>query len=138
VQVVDGAIFDPGKSGLQSLSIDGSSGRTTHFDMDQVEAMDETRGAATMNLPAEAVQEVVVSRVTPPLFQSLNAAGAVQVTTRSGARTGTAICLAICATNFSVGRVSGGASDYSASSMVWRRRRGDQGQGFFVYRRGTH
>jgi hypothetical protein len=84
VQVVDGAIFDPGKSGLQSLSIDGSSGRTTHFDMDQVEAMDETRGAATMNLPAEAVQEVVVSRVTPPLFQSLNAAGAVQVTTRSG------------------------------------------------------
>ena len=52
--------------------------------MDEVEAMDETKGASTMNLPAEAVREVIVSRVTPELFQSLNATGAVRVTTRSG------------------------------------------------------
>ncbi len=84
VQAVDGGILDPGKSGFQSLSINSQLGRTTHYDMDEVEAMDETKGAATMNLPAEAVREVIVSRVTPAVFQSLNAAGAVRVTTRSG------------------------------------------------------
>ena len=84
VQAVDGGILDPGKSGFQSLSINSQLGRTTHYDMDEVEVMDETKGAATMNLPAEAVREVIVSRVTPPVFQSLNAAGAVQVSTRSG------------------------------------------------------
>jgi hypothetical protein len=52
--------------------------------VDEVEAMDETRGASTLNLPAEAVREVIVSRVTPELFQSLNAAGAVRIATRSG------------------------------------------------------
>jgi hypothetical protein len=84
VQAVDGWVFDPGKSGSQSLSIDSQLGRTTHYDMDEVEVMDETKGAATMNLPAEAVREVIVSRVTPEVFQSLNAAGAVRVATRSG------------------------------------------------------
>jgi hypothetical protein len=84
VQAVDGRIFDPGKSGFQSLSINSQLGRTTHYDMDEVEVMDETKGAATLNLPAEAVREVIVSRVTPELFQSLNATGGVRVTTRSG------------------------------------------------------
>jgi hypothetical protein len=84
VQAVDGRILDPGKSGFQSLSINYQLGRTTHYDMDEVEVMDETKGAATMNLPAEAVREVIVSRVTPEVFQSLNAAGAVRVSTRSG------------------------------------------------------
>jgi len=84
LQVVDGRIFDPGKSGTQSLSINGQLGRTTHYDMDEVEAMDETRGASTMNLPAEAVREAIVSRDIPEVFQSLNAAGAVRVATRSG------------------------------------------------------
>jgi len=84
VQVVDGRIFDPGKSGFQALSINSQLGRTTHYDIDEVEAMDETRGGSTLNLPAESVREVIVSRVTPELFQSLNATGAVRVTTRSG------------------------------------------------------
>jgi hypothetical protein len=84
VQAVDGRIYDPGKSGFQSLSIDGQLGRTTHYDFDEVEVMDETKGASTTNLPAEAVREVIVSRVTPEVFESLNAAGAVRVTTRSG------------------------------------------------------
>ena len=84
VQAVDGRIFGPGKSGFQSLSIDSQLGRTTHYDVDEVEVMDETRGAATLNLPAEAVREAIVSRATPELFQSLNATGAVRVTTRSG------------------------------------------------------
>jgi hypothetical protein len=84
VQAVDGRILDPGKSGLQSLSIGSQLGRTTHYDMDEVETMDETKGASMLNLPAEAVREVIVSRVSPELFQSLNAAGAVRITTRSG------------------------------------------------------
>ena len=84
VQAVDGRIFDPGKSGFQSLSINSQLGRTTHYDVDEVESMDETRGASTLNLPADAVREVIVSRATPELFQSLNASGAVRVTTRSG------------------------------------------------------
>ncbi len=84
VQAVDGRALDPGKSGFQSLSIGSQLGRTTHYDVDEIEAMDESKGAATVNLPAEAVREVVVSRVTPELFQSLNATGAVRVTTRSG------------------------------------------------------
>jgi len=82
VQAVDGRIYEPGKGAMQSLSIDSQTGRTTHFDMDEVEVMDETKGASAMNLPAEAVREVVV-QVTPELFQSLNATGAVRVTTRS-------------------------------------------------------
>jgi hypothetical protein len=84
VQAVDGRIFDPGKSGFQSLSINSQLGRTTHYDVDEVESMDETRGASTLNLPADAVREVIVSRANPELFQSLNASGAVRVTTRSG------------------------------------------------------
>src|SRR5208283_389235 len=84
VQAVDGRIYDPGKSGTQSLSINSVLGRTTHYDIDEIESMDETRGASTLSLPAEAVRDVIVSRVTPELFQSLNATGAVRVTTRSG------------------------------------------------------
>jgi len=84
VQAVDGRIYDPGKSGTQSLSINSQLGRTTHYDVDEVETMDETKGGSTLSLPAEAVREVIVSRVTPELFQSLNATGAVRVTTRSG------------------------------------------------------
>lgn len=83
VQAVDAAIYDPGKSGFQSLSIDGSKGRTTHFDIDEIEAMDETKGGPSVNLPTEGVRDAVISRATPELFQSLNAAGAVRVTTRS-------------------------------------------------------
>ena len=85
VQAVDGAIYDPGKSGFQSLSIASSRGRTTHYDADEIEIMDETKGAATMNLPAEGVRELIVSRVTPEVFQSLNAMGSVRVMTRSAA-----------------------------------------------------
>ena len=83
-QVVDGAALDPGKMGFQVISINGLWGRTTHYDVDQVESMDETRGASTLNLPSEAVSELTISRATPEVYQSLNAAGAVNITTRSG------------------------------------------------------
>jgi len=82
-QVIDGAALDPGKSGFQAISINGLWGRTTHYDVDEIESMDETRGASTLNLPSEAVSELTISRSTPEVYQSLNAAGAVNVTTRS-------------------------------------------------------
>jgi carboxypeptidase family protein len=84
VQVIDGAILDPGKSGERTLSINSSLGRNTHYDLDEVEVMDETRGGVTQNVPADAVREVVVTRSMPEVFQALNGTGAVRVTTRSG------------------------------------------------------
>ncbi len=84
VQVVDGPLFDAGKSGYQALSINSQLGRTVHYDFDEVEAMDETKGTVVANLPAEAVREVIVTRTVPEVFQSLNAAGSVRLTTRSG------------------------------------------------------
>ena len=83
-QVVDGAVYNPGKSGFQSVSVDSSRGRTAHVDIDEIEVMDETKGGATTVLPADAVREVVVSRVTPEVFQSLNATGSVRLDTRGG------------------------------------------------------
>lgn len=83
-QVVDGAVLDAAKSGLQAVSINGRSGRITHYDVDQVESMDETHGGPTFKLPADAVNELIVTRATPEVYQSLNAAGAVEMTTRSG------------------------------------------------------
>lgn len=84
LQVVDGAILEAGKSGYQALSINSQVGRTVHYDIDEVEAMDETKGAAIANLPAETVRELVVDRTVPEVFQSLNAAGSVRLVTRSG------------------------------------------------------
>jgi len=84
IQVIDGAILDAGKSGYQALSINSQFGRTVHYAFDEVEAMDETKGTVIANLPAEAVQEVIVTRALPEVFQSLNAAGSVRLTTRSG------------------------------------------------------
>jgi hypothetical protein len=84
VQAVDGAALDPGKSGSQTLGIDSNLGRTTRYDYDEIESMDETKGAAEFALPSEAVSEVVVSRVLPETYQSLNAAGGVRVLTRQG------------------------------------------------------
>jgi len=84
VQVVDGSILDPGKTGTQTLSINSTLGRTTHYDIDEVEAMDETRGGVIGNLPAESVRDLTVTRSTPDVFQSLNAAGSVRAVTRSG------------------------------------------------------
>ncbi len=83
-QVVDGAVLDAGKSGFQTVSINGLWGRTTHYDVDQVESSDETRGGPTLNLPADAVSELIVTRATPEVYQSLNGAGAVELITRSG------------------------------------------------------
>ena len=84
LQPVDGASYEPGKSGLQSLAVDVTRGRTTHFDIDEVETMDETKGAASLSLPADAVSEWIASRATPEVFQSLNATGSIRVRTRTG------------------------------------------------------
>src|ERR1700686_3493148 len=43
VQAVDARIYDRGKSGFQSLSINSQLGRTRHSDVDKVEGREETR-----------------------------------------------------------------------------------------------
>ena len=128
-----------GQEGLQSLSINSQLGRTTHYDMDEVEAMDETKGASTMNLPAEAVREVIVSRATPEVFQSLNAAGAVRVTTRSGGDEWHGNLFGnLRDRQRRHGGISGGRSEVQPAAVwIWGGRRGDQGQGVFIYRRGA-
>src|SRR5208282_4788981 len=68
----------------ETICMRANSSRACRRWMEEFEVMDETKGAATMNLPAEAVRDVIISRVTPEVFQSLNAAGAVRVSTRSG------------------------------------------------------
>ena len=84
VQELDGAILDAGKAGYQALSINSQWGRTVHYDFDEVEAMDETKGTAIASLPADGVQEVIVTKNQPEVFQSLNAVGSVRLRTRSG------------------------------------------------------
>ena len=109
--------------------------------MDEVEVMDETKGAATMNLPAEAVREVIVSQVTPEVFQSLNAAGSVRVTTRSGGDEWHGNLFGNLAgpeCSAWQGFRQGGPELQPAAVWIWSGRRGDQGQGVFVRRRGTH
>ncbi len=83
-QVVDSGVLDAGKSGYQGAAINNRWGRTTHYDVDQVESMDETRGGPTLKLPADGISELILTRATPEVYQSLNATGAVEMTTRSG------------------------------------------------------
>ena len=84
VQIVDGVALNPGKAGYQGLSINNQTGRIAHYDLDEVEAMDETKGLATQNLPADSVRELIVTRAVPDVFQSLNATGSIRLVTRSG------------------------------------------------------
>jgi hypothetical protein len=71
-----------GQGGFQAL-INSQYGRTVHYDYDEAEAMDETKGLVVASLPAEAVREVIVTRSLPEVFEP-NAEGSVRLTTRSG------------------------------------------------------
>jgi len=82
-QVVDASVLAPGGTGYQVLSSGSQWGRTSRYDLDEVEAMDETRGGVIQNLPPDAVRDVIVTRNVPEVFQALNGTGSVRVTTRS-------------------------------------------------------
>ena len=85
VQLLDGQVLAPSKSGLTATSIVGRNGRTTRMQVDGMDVTDETVGATTTNLPVGAIQEVGVDQSLLPLSSGLASAGAVNVITKSGA-----------------------------------------------------
>ena len=85
VQLLDGQVLAPSKSGLTATSIIGRNGRTTRMQVDGMDVTDETVGATTTNLPVGGVQEVQVHQSLLPLSSGLASAGLVNVITKSGA-----------------------------------------------------
>ena len=84
VQLLDGAVLAPSKSGLTSTSVVGRNGRTTRMQVDGLDITDEVVGATTRNVPVDAVQEVEVGQSLLPLSSGLASAGIVNVITKSG------------------------------------------------------
>jgi hypothetical protein len=85
VQLLDGQVLAPSKSGLAATSIVGRNGRTTRMQLDGLDITDEVVGATTTNLPAGAIQELRVSQSLLPLSSGLASGGAVNLVTKSGA-----------------------------------------------------
>ncbi len=84
VQLLDGAVLAPSKSGLTAASVVGRNGRTTRMQVDGLDITDEVVGATTTNVPVGAIQEVEVGQSLLPLSSGLASAGSVNVVTRSG------------------------------------------------------
>jgi hypothetical protein len=84
VQVLDGVVLGPTKSGKTSVSIAGRTGRTARMLVDGVDISDETMGAATQNVPVSSIQELKVEQSVLPLSSGLASAGAVNLLTKSG------------------------------------------------------
>jgi Carboxypeptidase regulatory-like domain len=84
VQLLDGAVLAPSKSGLTATSVVGRDGRTTRMQVDGLDITDEVVGATTRNVPVGAIQEVEVGQSLLPLSSGLASAGIVNVVTKSG------------------------------------------------------
>ena len=76
VQLLDGAVLAPSKSGLTAASVVGRNGRTTRMQVDGMDVTDEAVGATTTNVPVGAIQEVEVEQSLLPLSSGLASAGA--------------------------------------------------------------
>ena len=85
VQLLDGQVLAPSKSGLTAASVVGRNGRTTRMQVDGLDITDEAVGATTTNIPVGAIQEVEVEQSLLPLSSGLASAGTVNVITKSGA-----------------------------------------------------
>jgi hypothetical protein len=85
VQLLDGQVLAPSKSGLEAASIVGRNGRTTPMQVDGLDVTDETVGATTTNLPVSAIQELRISQSLLPLSSGLASAGVMNVITKSAA-----------------------------------------------------
>ena len=76
VQLLDGQVLAPSKSGLTATSVVGRNGRTTRMQVDGLDVTDEAVGATTTNIPVGAIQEVEVEQSLLPLSSGLASAGA--------------------------------------------------------------
>ena len=83
VQLLDGQVLAPAKSGLTATSVVGRNGRTTRMQVDGLDITDEVVGATTMNIPVGAIQQVEVGQSLLPLSSGLASAGVVNVVTKS-------------------------------------------------------
>ena len=68
MQLLDGQVLAPSKSGLTATSVVGRNGRTTRMQVDGMDITDETVGATTTNIPVGAIQEVEVEPVAASAF----------------------------------------------------------------------
>ena len=84
VQMMDGAMIDPTKANITTLSIGGQIGRSTRITVDGLDISDETVGTTTMNLSPNAIQEYQLSRSSLDVSTGLTGSGAVNIVTRSG------------------------------------------------------
>lgn len=84
VQVQDGAVFDPTKNGVSSVSFGGRYGRTGRFEVDGVDVSDEEVGTTTQNIPLSAIQEFQLEQSMLNPSTELTSSGAVNVVTRTG------------------------------------------------------
>lgn len=83
VQLLDGKVLAPSKSGLTATSVVGRNGRTTRMLVDGLEITDEAVGATTMNIPVGAIQQIDVEQSLLPPSSGLASAGIVNVVTKS-------------------------------------------------------
>ena len=77
-------MFDPTKAGYSSVSINGVYGRTPRIELDGLDITDETVGTTTQNIGLSSLEEFSISRSFLDLSTELTAAGAVNLSTRSG------------------------------------------------------
>jgi hypothetical protein len=84
VQIQDGGVFDPGKNGINAISLLSDFGRQTPVTVDGLEIRDETVGANTQNIAQSAIHEFQIAQSLLDFSTGLTSSGAVNIITRSG------------------------------------------------------
>lgn len=84
VQIQDAGVLDPGKNGINSVSLLSHYGRQTRISVDGADISDEIVGAPTQNLPAGAIDEFQISQSMLDLSSGTTSSGVINFISRSG------------------------------------------------------
>jgi hypothetical protein len=84
VQKQEGGTFDPSKNGFSSISFSGRFGRSASIEVDRIDISDQTVGTVTQNIPASAIEEFHLERLSAPVPDQLVSDAWLNITTRSG------------------------------------------------------
>ena len=84
VQAQDAGVLDPGKNGINSVSLLSHYGRQTRISLDGADISDEIVGAPTQNIPAGAIDEFQISQSLLDLSSGATSSGVVNFISRSG------------------------------------------------------